>query len=210
MAESPRITNVACFIMLLHSVRTEMPLLAEGNVIELDRVRLRPIDERDAPALYATYADPQTSRYLSRAPMTELAQAEEMVAKIKAGYADGTMLQLAIERKAGGALVGVCLVFHIHAPSARAEIGYILAREHWSQGYMAEALPALVDHAFGSMGLNRLEADIDPRNEASARVLERLGFRREGLLRERWIVRGEVSDSALYGLLRREWLARKA
>ena len=185
-----------------------MPLLPEGNAIELERVRLRPIDERDAPALYATYADPQTSRYLSRPPMTGLAQAEEMVAKIKAGYADGTMLQLAVERKDGGAFLGVCLVFHIHAPSARAEIGYILAREHWSRGYMAEALPALVDHAFRAMGLNRLEADIDPRNRASARVLERLGFRQEGLLRERWIVRGEASDSAIYGLLRKEWLAQ--
>jgi RimJ/RimL family protein N-acetyltransferase len=70
---------------------------------------------------------------------------------------------------------------------------------------MAEALPALVAHAFGALDLNRLEADIDPRNTASARVLERLGFRREGLLRERWIVNGEKSDSAIYGLLRAEW-----
>ena len=78
----------------------------------------------------------------------------------------------------------------------------------WGQGLMHEALTALLDHGFGTWNLNRVEADIDPRNRASARTLERLGFCREGLLRERWIVGGEVCDSALYGLLQRDWLAR--
>lgn len=72
---------------------------------------------------------------------------------------------------------------------------------------MDEALRALVDYGFGPLDLNRIEADIDPRNEASARSLERLGFVREGLLRQRWIVDGVVSDSALYGLLTQDWAA---
>jgi RimJ/RimL family protein N-acetyltransferase len=72
---------------------------------------------------------------------------------------------------------------------------------------MHEALQTLLDFGFGVMNLNRVEADIDPRNGASARSLLRLGFRLEGHLRERWIVAGEVSDSALYGLLRAEWRA---
>ena len=67
-----------------------------------------------------------------------------------------------------------------------------------------------IGYGFGDLALNRVEADIDPRNTASARSLERLGFRREGYLRERWIVADEVSDSILYGLLQREWLARQA
>ena len=69
---------------------------------------------------------------------------------------------------------------------------------------MSEAGSALIEHAFGTLNLHRIEADIDPRNVASARLLERLGFVREGLLRDRWIVGGEVSDSALYGLLERD------
>jgi RimJ/RimL family protein N-acetyltransferase len=100
----------------------------------------------------------------------------------------------------------MCLLFNIHKDSARAEIGYTLDRAHWSQGYMGEALRALLGHAFGPLGLNRIEADIDPRNASSARTLERLGFKAEGLLRDRWIVSGETSDSAIYGLLRREWV----
>jgi RimJ/RimL family protein N-acetyltransferase len=180
----------------------------DGNLpdLALDRVRLRAIDDGDVAGIFAMYSDPQTTRYLARPRLTELSQAAEVVAKTKAGYADGSSLQLAIERKADGAFLGLCLLFNFHKGSARAEIGYTLAREHWSQGYMAEALRALIDHAFGPLGLNRLEADIDPRNTASARVLRRFGFKPEGLLRERWIVNGEPSDSEMYGLLRREWL----
>ncbi|HEV3426497.1 MAG TPA: GNAT family protein, partial [Paraburkholderia sp.] len=92
--------------------------------------------------------------------------------------------------------------FHAHEQCRRAEIGFCLQRRQWGKGYMSEAAAAVVEHAFEAVKLNRIEADIDPRNTASARVLERLGFVREGLLRERWIVGDEVTDSALYGLLR--------
>ena len=72
---------------------------------------------------------------------------------------------------------------------------------------MHEALTALLAFGFDELDLNRVEADVDPRNLASVKSLERLGFRKEGHLRERWIVGGEVSDSGLYGLLRRDWAA---
>jgi len=73
---------------------------------------------------------------------------------------------------------------------------------------MHEALQELLEFGVGELDLNRIEADIDPRNSASARTLERLGFTKEGYLRERWIVGDEVSDTAIYGLLRREWRVR--
>jgi len=178
----------------------------DNQLAVLPRVRLRRMGEGDVPSLFAIYSSEEGTRYLARPRMTDSAEAQQMLARIEAGYADGSALQLAIERNSDGAFLGVCLLFNIVlGRAARAEIGYTLAREHWRQGYLAEALPALIDHAFGAMQLNRLEADIDPENAASARVLERLGFRREGLLRERWIVRGKPSDSAMYGLLRSEW-----
>jgi len=73
---------------------------------------------------------------------------------------------------------------------------------------MSEALGAAIGHAFGALDLRRIEADTDPRNAASIRMLERLAFRREGLLRERWVVGGEVCDSLILGLLRTDWRAR--
>ena len=75
---------------------------------------------------------------------------------------------------------------------------------------LASALTAVIDFAFGPFGLRRLEADTHPDNTASCRALERLGFRREGLLVERWQVGDEISDSVLWGLLAREWRERRA
>ena len=70
---------------------------------------------------------------------------------------------------------------------------------------MNEALRALIGYGFEHLNLNRIEADIDPLNEASLKTVKRLGFVREGLLRERWIVNGEISDSVIYGLIRKDW-----
>jgi len=72
------------------------------------------------------------------------------------------------------------------------------------------SLAALIDYAFGSLRLRRLEADVDPGNAASLRILERMGFVREGLLRERWDVGGQIGDTAFLGLLAREWQGRRA
>jgi GNAT acetyltransferase-like protein/glutathione-dependent formaldehyde-activating enzyme len=80
-----------------------------------------------------------------------------------------------------------------------------LASRAWGCGYMYEALSALLDYGFTELNLNRVEADTDPRNERSTRLLARLQFFREGLFRERCIVDGEISDAAMYGLLRRDW-----
>jgi RimJ/RimL family protein N-acetyltransferase len=101
--------------------------------------------------------------------------------------------------------MGTCTLFHIDSGNMRAELGYCLASAYWSQGYMSEALTALITFSFGTLKLRRLEADVDPRNENSMRILDKLGFTREGLLRERWNVDGEIQDSAFLGLLAKEW-----
>lgn len=176
--------------------------------LDTGRLRLRWMTAADAANLYGVYSDPAVARYLSRPAFTELAQAEKMAANVVAGYADGSGVNFGIERKDDGAFLGNCMLFGFHRESRRAEIGYSMARAYWGQGYMHEALRALIDYAFGPLGLNRLEADIDPRNANSAKSLERLGFTAEGVLRERWIVAGEVSDTAYYGLLRKEWPSR--
>jgi ribosomal-protein-alanine N-acetyltransferase len=177
-------------------------------VLETQRVRLRPFAEGDAPFLFEMYSDPQTARYLSYPPFTEPGQAQAMVERILKAQAEERTVDRVIERKSDGAPVGSCTFFSWNKQCARAEIGYCLMRKYTSQGYMNEALRGFIDYAFGPLAMNRIEADIDPRNAGSAKSLERLGFVREGFLRERWIVAGEVSDTALYGLLRRDWTAK--
>lgn len=171
------------------------------------RLRLRPMVQRDAPALLAMFSDPQVMQFWSSTPWTSLARARSYLREEKKALASGTYLRLGIERREDAVLLGMCTLFDFMRQCRRAEIGYALARAHWGRGYMHEALGELLRYGFEELDLHRVEADIDPRNEASARSLERHGFRAEGLLRERWIVEGVVSDSRFYGLLRSEWSA---
>lgn len=180
--------------------------------ISTARLLLRPLRESDADAVLAIRSDPEVMRYHSSGPWTSLEPARALIARDVAAMACGESLRLGltvIEDGADAALIGSCCLFHLDHANRRAEMGYELHRSAWGRGYMHEALQALLAFAFSNMGLNRIEADIHPDNLASARTAERLGFLREGLLRERWIVEGDVSDTAMYGLLRRDWLASK-
>jgi ribosomal-protein-alanine N-acetyltransferase len=173
------------------------------------RLLLRPLCEADAPAIFAIRSDPKIMRYTSSVPLVSLDQAEAFIARETAGMAAGESLRLGLQRLEDDTLIGACILFHMNAQCRRAEVGYELRHDAWGRGYMHEALVALLRYGFTELQFNRVEADIDPRNVASARSLERLGFIREGLLRQRWIVDGEVSDSALYGLLHSDWRLRQ-
>ncbi len=181
----------------------------DSLVLTTARLRLRPLQGDDATALHAIFSDPQVMRYWSTPPWAGPAQAEALIAADALALAAGAHLRLGLVRRDSGALVGTCSLFNFNPACRRAEIGYALARSVWGEGLMHEALEALVDHAFDALNLHRIEADIDPRNAASARSLERLGFVREGHFRERWIVDGAVSDSAMYGLLRSDRVDRR-
>jgi RimJ/RimL family protein N-acetyltransferase len=171
-------------------------------------VALRWIGMEDAADLYRIFSDPEVMKYWSSPPMTQSEEAEALVEGIHRGFAAHSLYEWGIVRKEDGRLIGTFTLWHLDERNRRAEIGFALARDVWGHGYMREALTAAFDFAFGPMDLSRLEADVDPDNAVSLGLLERLGFRREGLLRERWHVGGQVLDSVILGLLRRDWNAR--
>jgi ribosomal-protein-alanine N-acetyltransferase len=175
-----------------------------------NRLLLRWLEKADLPALFDIFSNAEVMRYWSSPPFAKMSEAQNMLRNIQEGHRTGSVLQLGIERSSDQALIGTCTLHNFHLQSRRAEIGYALGRPYWGQGYMHEALIVLINYAFDTLGLNRLEADIDPRNSASKKSLERLGFLQEGHMRERWIVNGEVSDTGFYGLLRSDWLKRLA
>ena len=102
-------------------------------------------------------------------------------------------------------MIGTCTLYEMSLEHHRAGIGFALRRRQWGQGLATEVIGALIGFAFETLGLQRLEADVDPDNHRSLATLERQGFRREGYLRERWHHMGDVRDTVLLGLLRREW-----
>ncbi|MEJ7806147.1 MAG: GNAT family N-acetyltransferase [Telluria sp.] len=171
------------------------------------RLTLRAPRHDDAAELFALHSDAEVMRYFSEAPWTDATRAASQIDKDRAAFEQEDYFRFAITVTDSGRFIGNCTLFALHRQNRRGEIGYALQRQHWGQGYMHEALHALLDYAFTEHNLHRLEADIDPRNAGSISCLERLGFVREGTLRERWIVGGEVCDSLSLGLLRREWEA---
>lgn len=173
--------------------------------LEGPRIRLRGFREDDLQDFYEVHSDPLVNRYWSFPAWTEVSQARDYFASAIGGRDAGRMLCWAIAEREGDRLIGSTTLFAINREQGRAEIGYALRASHWGHGYAQEALRMVLGHAFGTLGLRRIEADIDPRNAGSCRLVERMGFIREGLLRDRWCVAGETSDSAIYGLLADEW-----
>jgi RimJ/RimL family protein N-acetyltransferase len=173
--------------------------------LDAGRIRLRWLTDADVPALFGIFGDPEVTRYWGFAVLADLAAAAALLEQIHQGFRARTLFQWGVE-VAGGPLVGTCTLSQLDSTNQRAELGFALGQAFWGRGYMAAALPALIEFAFGQLGLQRLFADVDPRNAPSIRALERLGFRREGVLREHYLVQGEPQDAVVYGLLRREWL----
>lgn len=173
-------------------------------VREGERVRLRAFRAEDADDVFTVFSDPTVMRYWSAPPMRSRTEAEDYVARGLAGFAEGQFLPWAVALREHDRAIGAVTLFALRLDQGRAELGYVLGSAHWGRGLAREAAGLALDVAFGTLGLRRLEADADPRNRASCGLLERLGFVREGYLRERWCVDGEIQDAAFYGLLARE------
>ena len=176
-------------------------LLFPGLPLHSARLVLSPIRRDDAAALYALQSDAEVMRWWHHPAWTRPAEARAQIDDDLAAQATGSQLKLAVRESIDGPLLGICVVFALDRDALRAEIGYLLAPAQQGQGYMHEALQRVLDYLFQTLQLHRVEAEIDPRNAPSAHVLERLGFVREGLLRQRWRIQGQLSDSAVYGLL---------
>lgn len=174
------------------------------------RLQLRWLETTDAPALFEVFSDPEVMRYWSTPPWKSLEDSRAYIDGIHRHFARQSLFQWGVARSDDGTLMGTCTLAQIDARHRRAEIGFILRRDCWRRGYMTECLHALLRFAFNELNLHRIEADVDPRNIASIGLLERLGFQREGYLRERWFVGEEINDGVFFGLLRHEYSPPKS
>ena len=184
-----------------------MPGMAslELPTLEGDRIRLRPPTEADIPALFAVFGDAEVTRYWATPALRDESAAAELLAEIHENVRVRRGFQWGIARRPDDSLIGTCTLYQPDFTHQRCELGFALGRAHWGKGYATDAIRLALDHAFGPLGFRRIEADVDPRNHASLRTLERLGFVREGYLRERYNVDGEIQDSVYLGLLRSDW-----
>ncbi len=165
------------------------------------RLNLRQLRQADAPALHIALGDENVMTWWSSPPHQSLAETEAYVAT-NAALSDGWVCWAITAAADDEALGWVVLIRK--RPDVW-EVGYILRRSAWGEGYGREALGAVLNHAFATMGSRRIFADTDPENAASIKLLKSLGFVEEGHLRGEWETHIGVRDSLIFGLLRDEW-----
>jgi RimJ/RimL family protein N-acetyltransferase len=176
--------------------------MTEFPTLTTDRLVLRAVTDSDAPALFEIFSNPEVMRFWSRPPMESTEEAFSLVRDIEAGWNARTLLQWGVTLKSEDLVIGTCTLYRWDRTHRRAELGYVLRRDRWGSGLATEAVRAVLDFGFAEMKLHRIGADTDPRNAASARVLQRLGFQREGLQRQTYFHLGEWADSELWGLVK--------
>ena len=169
------------------------------------QTKLRHIASSDAPALRAIFGEPRVVQYMGMPLLRSDEQVQELLLNISTGIRNKTLFQWGLAVPGSDVLIGTCTLSHIDWINQRAEIGFALALSQWSRGIMKATLPILIEHAFNSLSLHRLEADADPRNTRSLRLLQYFGFEQEGYLRERHLAAGERQDTVLLGLLAPAW-----
>jgi ribosomal-protein-alanine N-acetyltransferase len=167
--------------------------------LKSDRLVLRPLVESDSTAMHAVFGDDQTMRYWSSPPHETLDETRDYV---MGNAQQDRWLSWALTESGGEALGWV--VLGEHRDGVR-ELGYILRRDCWGRGYACEAVTTIVEYGFRTLRLRRIFADCDPDNLGSIRILERLGFHREGHLRAEWETHIGIRDSLIFGMLSAEW-----
>jgi RimJ/RimL family protein N-acetyltransferase len=173
------------------------------------RARLREVRFDDAEALLDIYGHPEGVRYLGRPPQT-LEQVQTRLQRMLEDIERGEAAFWVMTEPGADRALAYLGFFRWDVPHQTAELGYVVAPDRWGQGLMREVLPVLVRHGFEVLGLHRLEARIDPGNLASIKLVERLGFKPEGALRDRTLnADGSREDLLLFGLLRPEFDANR-
>ena len=176
--------------------------------LETERLRLRPFEPGDLEALFAIQANESVGRWLYNDPRT-LEETRELLARKVGGAAlrgEGEWLSAAAALRTTGELVGDVSLYWASEAHRQGELGFVVHPEHQGTGYATEASRPLLDFAFGQLGLHRVIGRLEPRNGGSARVLEKLGMRREAHLVENEWVKGEWQSELVYAILAREWV----
>lgn len=175
-----------------------------------DRLLYRRLEPDDLPALVAYRSHPEFLRFYEAEAFDE-ASGRAFLQRFRDWEAESPQRRhaYAVVETADAPVIGVCSIRRENASDPWAEIGFELAVDRWGRGYGVEMAEALLAFGFGDLGLHRIQAHCVADNEASARLLRRIGMREEGRLREKHRFKGRFWDELWFGILRPEWEARR-
>ena len=164
-------------------------------------LRLIRLNRSHLADLHSVCADEEAMQYWDDFPHINLAQTEDLLELLLSRIESGTGVSWGITRKENPAQVIGIISYNSYQQDGLATVGYILSRSYWNQGIMIEALSECIKYGFFALGVHRIEAQVEPGNAVSERLLANIGFIREGLLRERHYYKEKYQDLIIYGLL---------
>lgn len=174
------------------------------------RLSLRELAPADAAVLHECWSDKAVTEYMVLDAFTNVETSARMIGLLAGLAGTEAGIRWAIALKDCGKVIGTCGFHNVKAEHSRAEMGYEMGKEYWGRGLMAEALQAILRHGYEVMNLNRVEAFVNVGNSRSVRVLERLGFKLDGTLREYEYARGRFVDQHCFSLLRGDFVGSGA
>ncbi len=186
-------------MQLFDNIFTRLPELTTNRLI------LRAMRMSDARDIYEYSCDPQVARHVLWDAHQNIHQTRAYIRYVLRQYRSGTPSSFCIVLKETGKVIGTIGFMWVSNENRSAEVGYSLSRSYWNQGYMTEALGEVIRFGFNTLNLNRIEAQYECDNPASGRVMEHVGMRREGTLKERLYNKSRFVDVELYAILREEW-----
>jgi len=174
-------------------------------VFESERILFRSFTLADAESLFGLRSNVEAMRYIDRPLMQSVDDAVKLLEVFEKEYREKNGICWAMINKESGKFMGSFAFFHIKHEDCRCEVGYMMMPEFWNRGLMTEALKRMIPEAFGGMNFHSIEANLNPGNEASKRVVEKLGFQKEGYFRENYYFDGKFIDSLIYSLLEKDF-----
>lgn len=174
-------------------------------VLETSRLILRAFTQHDVPDLFEIRSDERTMAYMDTSLHRDLDDTRIMIDEIIYSFQDATGLHWVIENKTNGRMLGYISYWKLMRDFVRAELGYALKRPYWGKGYMKEAANEVLRFGFEQLSLHSVEANINPGNQASLQLLKRLGFKKEGHLKEHFLHQGHFVDSVIFSLLEQDF-----
>ena len=171
--------------------------------LETERLLLRRVNESDVNEVFALRSNPETMKYIPRPLVKTIDDALEHIAMINAKIENNEGINWAITYKGSPKLIGIIGHYRIKPEHHRAEIGYMLHKEHNGKGIITEAVQEVVKYGFNEMKLHSIEAIIDPENFGSEKVLQKCGFIKEAHFKENEFFEGRFIDSVIYSILKK-------
>lgn len=178
----------------------------EFPILDTERLKLIEIEEAHATHIYSIFSNKEVIKYYGMSPFTEEEQAITLIKTFSTNFQQKRSMRWGIVRKDTSQFVGTVGLNNLLISNKRTEIGYELSPEHWRKGFISEAVEAVIQYCFEELDIYRIGAVTFPENEASNKLLLKLGFQKEGLLRGYLYQDNQSHDSFVFSLIRPDWI----